>query len=146
MLCIHEAVVVIPQAYPDRLPDRGRDLKKDRFYHGLCPYLHDVLSFAMAELPGREQAHPTFDTLYTLAKKLEGGQPACACQYTPSSEVYRNKHRHYIMLMGRVAALQEEGSAPSKQVRGEDSESKVEVVGGINVRLAQAMSRYQREE
>ena len=70
MLHIHEAVAVICQAYPDRLPDRGWDLKKDRFYHGLCPYLHDALSFALAELPEREQACPTFDTLYTLTKKL----------------------------------------------------------------------------
>ena len=82
MLCIHEAVVVICRAYPDHLPDRGRDLKKDRFYHGLCPYLHDALSFAMVELPKREQARPTFDTLYMLAKKLEVGQPACTHWYT----------------------------------------------------------------
>ena len=100
----------------------------------------------MAELPKRKQAHPTFDTLYMLAKKLEAGQPAHARQYTPSSEVYRYKHRCYIMQMGQVAALEEEGSVLSKQVTGEDSESEVEVVGGINVCLAQAMSRYQREE
>ena len=62
MLCIHDAVAVICSTYPERLPDYGRDLKKDRFYHGLCPYLHDALSFAMAELPEREQAHPMFDT------------------------------------------------------------------------------------
>ena len=50
------------------------------------------------------------------------------------------------MPTGQVAALEEEGSAPSEQVRGEDSESEVEVVGGINVCLAQAMSQYQQEE
>ena len=50
------------------------------------------------------------------------------------------------MPTGRVAALEEEESAPSKQVTGEDSESEVEVVGGINVCLAQAMSQYQWEE
>ena len=71
MLCIHDAVAVIHHAYPECLPDQGRDLKKDHFYHGLCPYLHDAPSFAMAELPEREQACPTFDTLYTLAKRLE---------------------------------------------------------------------------
>ena len=71
MLCIHKAVAVICRAYLDCLPDRGWDLKKDHFYHGLCPYLYDALSFAMAELPKREQARPTFDTLYTLTKKLE---------------------------------------------------------------------------
>ena len=76
-------------------PDRGWDLKKDRFYHGLCPYLHDALSFAMVELPEREQAQPTFDMLYTLAKKLEVGQLAHTCRYTLSSDMYREKHRHY---------------------------------------------------
>ena len=146
MLHIHKAVVVIRRAYPDCLPDRGWDLKKDRFYHGLCRYLHDALSFAMAELPEREQAHPTFDTLYMLAKKLEVGQLARACRYTPSSEVYRDKHQRYVTPTGWVAALEEEGSAQSNQVMGEDSESEVEVVGGINVRLAQAMSQYQWEE
>ena len=74
MLHIHDAVAVIQHMYLERLPDRGRDLKKERFYYGLCPYLHDALSFAMVELPEREQAHPTFDILYTLAKKLEAGQ------------------------------------------------------------------------
>ena len=72
MLHIHDAVVVICHTYLECLPDRGMDLKKDCFYHGLHPYLHDALSFAMAELPKREQAHPTFDILYTLAKKVRG--------------------------------------------------------------------------
>ena len=79
MLCIHEVVAVICHTYPECLPVQGQDLKKDCFYHRLCPHLHDALSFAMAELPEREQAHPTFDMLYTLAKKLEAGQPACTC-------------------------------------------------------------------
>ena len=111
MLRIHDAVVVIQCTYPERLPDWGRDLKKDCFYHGLRPYLHDALNFAMVELPEREQAHPTFDTLYTLAKKLEAGQPVRTYQYAPSSDAYREKHRHYPAPMGRVAALEEEGVA-----------------------------------
>ena len=41
--------------------------------------------------------------------------------YTPSSEVYRDKHRYYVMPTGQVAALEEEGSALSDQVTGEDS-------------------------
>ena len=69
MLHIHDAVMVIHRVYPEHLPDQGGDLKKDCFYHGLCPYLHDALSFAMVELHEREQACPVFDTLYTLAKK-----------------------------------------------------------------------------
>ena len=146
MLHIHNAIVVIHRTYPECLPDWGTDLKKDRFYHGLHPYLHDALSFAMAELPKREQACPMFDTLYTLAKKLEAGQPARTRWYTPSSDVYREKHRHYSAPAGRVAALEEEGLALTDPVSGEDSESEVEAVDGLNVRLAQVMSHYQREE
>ena len=146
MLHIQEAVAVICRAYPDHLPDRGRDLKKDCFYRGLHPYLHDALRFAMAELLKREQACPTFDTLYTLTKKLEVGQLAHMCRYTPSSEAYRNKHRCYLALVGWVAALEEEGLALPDQVTGEDSDSEVEVVGGLNMCLAQAMSCYQQEE
>ena len=48
--------------------------------------------------------------------------------------------------MGWVAALVEEGLVLSDQVTGEDSESEVKVVGGLNVGLAQAMSHYQWEE
>ena len=84
MLHIHDAVMVIHHAYPERLRDHGRDLKKDHFYHGLRPYLHDALSFVMVELPKREQARPTFDTLYILAKKLEVGQLAWAHHYANS--------------------------------------------------------------
>ena len=100
----------------------------------------------MAELPKREQACPTFDTLYTLTKKLEAGQLARMRWYTSSSEAYREKHRCYLALAGRVAALEEEGLALTDPVTGEDSESEVEAVGGLNVHLAQAMSHYQREE
>ena len=147
MLHIHDAVVGICHMYLECLPDQGRDLKKDHFYHGLRPYLHDALSFALAELPEREQAHPTFDTLYTLTKKLEAGQPVCTRRYTPISDVYREKHRCYPVPAGRVAALEEEeGPASTDPVSGEDSESEVEAVDGLNVHLAQAMSRYQREE
>ena len=146
MLCIHEVVAVICQVYPDCLLDREWDLKKDRFYHLLCPYLHDALSFAMAELLKREQAHPTFDTLYTLTKKLEVGQLAHMRWYTTSSEAYREKHRCYLMPAGQVAALEEEQLVLSDPVTGEDSKSEVEAVGGLNVHLAQVMSCYQQEE
>ena len=37
MLHIHDAVMVICHAYPEHLPDHGRDLKKDYFYHGFTP-------------------------------------------------------------------------------------------------------------
>ena len=93
MLHIHKAVTMIHHTYPEHLPDQWWDLKKNRFYHGLCPYLHDALSFAMAELPEREQACPTFDMLYTPTKK-------CTLQYTPSIYAYREKQRCYPALAG----------------------------------------------
>ena len=146
MLHIHEVVAVICRAYPDRLPDRGWDLKKDCFYHGLHPYLHDTLSFAMVELPEREQACPSFDTLYMLTKKLEVGQPAHMHWYTPSSEVFREKQTCHFTPAGQVATMEGEGLALSDPVTGEDSESEVEAVGGLNVCLALVMSHYQQEE
>ena len=133
MLCIHDAIVVIHHVYLECLPDQGRDLKKDRFYHGLRPYLHDALSFTMSELPEREQVHPMFDALYTLMKKLEAGQPAHSHQYAPSSNIYREKHRCYPAPVGRVAALEEAGLLPTDPVSGEDSESEAEAVDGLNV-------------
>ena len=71
MLRVHEAVVVVKQAYPDQVPNKGEGLRWDHFYYGLIPSLMDMLSFAMADLPEREQADTSFDTLYHLAKKLE---------------------------------------------------------------------------
>ena len=72
----------------------------------------------MAELPEREQAHPMFNTLYTLAKKLEAEQPACIRRYAPSSDAYREKHRRYPALVGRVAALEKEGVASANPTSG----------------------------
>ena len=100
----------------------------------------------MAELPEREQVHPTFNTLYTLVKKLEAGQPVRTSWYAPTPDAYREKHRHYPALMGGVAALEEEGVVSADPTSGEDSESEVEAVDSLNVHLAQAMSHYQREE
>ena len=76
MLQIHEAVAVICHAYPDRISDQGKNLMWDQFYHGLSPSLCDALGFAMAKLPEREQVNMSFDTLYTLAKKMEACQPS----------------------------------------------------------------------
>ena len=121
MLRIHNVVMVICHTNPEHLPDCGRDLKKYHFYHGLCPYVHDALSFAMVELPKREQAHPMFNTLYTLAKKLEAGQLVRAHCYAPGSDAYQEKYRCYPTLTGRVVALEEEGVALANPTSGEDS-------------------------
>ena len=106
MLCIHDVVVVIHHAYPERLPDCGRDLKKDHFCHGLHPYLHDAVSFAIAELPKREQACPMFDML------------AWPRRYATSLDAYQEKHRCYPAHTGRVVALEEEGVALADPTSG----------------------------
>ena len=68
-----------------------------------------------------------------------------AHHYTPSSDTYQEKHRRYPELTGRVVALEEEGMALANHASGEESESEVEAMDGINVCLAQVMSHYQRE-
>ena len=87
-----------------------------------------------------------FDTLYTLAKKLEAGQPVWVCCYAPSSDAYQEKHRCYPVPARRVAVLEEEGVALADPTSREDSESEVEAVDSLNMCLAQVMSHYQREE
>ena len=77
MLHIHEAVAVICCTYPNRIPDQGKDLKKDHFYHGLQASLQGALSFMMTDLPEQEQVSMMFNMLYTLAKKLEAEQSSC---------------------------------------------------------------------
>ena len=70
MLHIHEAVVVIRHAYPEQLTNQDKNFLRDCFYNGLLPSLHEALGFAVADLLEREQTHTTFDTLYTLARKM----------------------------------------------------------------------------
>ena len=54
MLGVHGAVVVVECACPDWVPNEGEGLRRDCFYYGLIPSLRDVHSFAMANLPERE--------------------------------------------------------------------------------------------
>ena len=77
MLRVPEAVAVVKQAYPDQVPNEGEGLRRDCFYYSLIPSLRDVLSFAMANLPEREQADTSFNTPYHLAKKLEVHPHTC---------------------------------------------------------------------
>ena len=67
---------------------------QDRFYYSLAPSLQDTLEFVMAELPERERAGASFDTLYTLAKKIEVHQPMHTHRWEQgSSDVYQDKYR-----------------------------------------------------
>ena len=93
MLHVHEASTVIRCAYLDWIPDQGKNLMRDGFYHGLTPSLCNVLTFAIAELLEHEQVNTSFDMLYTLAKKLEVRQPHKGGQ--GSSEAHRDRFRRY---------------------------------------------------
>ena len=88
MLKIHEAVAVICHMHPDCISDQGKNLRQDRYYHGLLSSLHDALSFAMMDLPEREQANTSFDTLYTLVRKLEARQPQCSQQAVLGPQIH----------------------------------------------------------
>ena len=68
---VHEAVAVAKCMYPDQVPNDGGRHEKRSLLLQTHPSLRDVLSFAMADLPEREQADTSFDTLYHLVKKLE---------------------------------------------------------------------------
>ena len=74
MLHIHEAVGVIRHVHPESLTNQDKNFLCNCFYNGLLPLLREALGFAVADLPEREQTHTMFDTLYTLARKMEAHQ------------------------------------------------------------------------
>ena len=88
---IHEAVVVIQRAHPKRLTNQDKNFLHDRFYNGLSPSLCEALGFAVADLPEREQTRTMFDTLYTLARKMEAHQSNCSRRGVPS-DGYRDRY------------------------------------------------------
>ena len=82
MLHIHEVVVVICQAYPDCLPDRGHDLKKDHFYHGLCPtsMMPSALLWQTCPRGSRPAPHLTLYTHWLRSWKWDNW---CMCTSIP---------------------------------------------------------------
>ena len=67
----------------------------------------------MAELPEREQVNTSFNTLYTLAKKMEAHQPSRPHRSrSGSSEAYRDQYRRYPTPAGMVATLGDEELFP----------------------------------
>ena len=118
MLQIHEVVVVICCAYPDRIADQSKSLTWDRFYHSLLLNFHDTRSFTMANLPKREQENMSFDTLYMLAKKSEAMQSSHSHKAgSGSMDAYRDRYQQrYPAPVGRVATLEEELFLPDPEV------------------------------
>ena len=106
--CIHEAVVVIRHAYLERLTNQDKNFLRDHFYNGLLPSLREALGFAVADLLEREQTCTTFDTLYTLARKMEVHQSNHNFMGAPS-DGYRDRCQWYPTPANRVATVGEGG-------------------------------------
>ena len=139
-------MVVIRHTYPGRVANQGKNWAQDRFYYGLAPSLRDALEFAMVELPEREQAGASFDTLYTLAKKMEAHQPNHMHLGQGSSDVYQDRYRRYPTPRGRVATLTKEELLPPDPEPLDPGVPKLDVIEGLSLRMTQAMNHYQREE
>ena len=69
--------------------------------------LRDALSFAMADLPEREQVDTSFDTLYHLAKKLKvRHHPCSATKGGPLTHDPHKGYKKYSTPVGCVATVE----------------------------------------
>ena len=116
MLRVHETVAIMRRAYPDQVPNEGEGLRHDCFYYGLLPSLRDALSFAMADLPEREQVDTSFDTLYHLAKKMEvHHQPRSASKGGTSTHEPYKGYKKYSSLGMHAATVDAELFPPDPE-------------------------------
>ena len=146
MLRVHEAVAVVKCAYPDQVPNEGEGLRRDCFNYGLTPSLRDVLSFAMADLPEREQADTSFDTLYHLAKKLEAQHQPCSTTKVESSTHDPHKgYKKYPTLVGCVAMVEPDLLPPDPDPV-EDTPPEPDYIEGLSLWMTQAMNYDQKQE
>ena len=146
MLRVHEAVAVVKHAYPNQVPNEGEGLRRDHFYYRLTPNLRDALSFAMADLPEREQADTSFDTLYHLAKKLEvWHQPHNATKVGSSTHDPHNGYKKYPTLVRRTATVQPD-LLPLDPDLVENAPPEQDYIEGLSLRMTQAMNYYQKQE
>ena len=88
----------------------------------------------MADLPEQEQAITTFNTLYTLAKKLEAEQLSHTHRGgVGASEHYKEK---FCTPVGRVSPLEEDELFPSDPEPQEVDDLESEPLEGISVWLS----------
>ena len=93
----------------------------------------------------REQAGASFDTLYTLVKKMKAHQPNCTHQGQGSSDAYWDRYRKYPTPRGRVATLAKEELLLPDPEPLDPGVPKLDVIEGLSLRMTQAMNHYQRE-
>ena len=146
MPCIHEAVVVIWHAHPERLTNQDKNFLHDCFYNGLLPSLREALGFTVSDLLEREQTRTTFDTLYTLARKMEAGQSNHNSRGAPS-DGYRDRYQWYPTLANRVATVGQGGNfLPPNPEEQEPEPPGDDPLDGLSTWMTQAMNHFQREE
>ena len=129
------------------MSDQGKNLKQDRFYHGLLPHLCNTLGFAMADYPKREQADTSFNTLYMLARKMEANQPSHFQRAAAgSADAHKERYRRYPTPAGRVAMLKNEDLFPPDPEVLEGEPPKLNWLEGLSLHMMQSMSHFQCEE
>ena len=146
MLRVHEAMAIMRHAYPDQVSNEGEGLWPDRFYYGLLLSLRDALSFAMADLPEREQADTSFDTLYHLTKKMEEcNQPCSAVKGGTSTHESYKAYKKYSSLGTCAVMINAKLFPPDLEVL-EGVPSQPDHLEGLTLQMTQAMHHFQREE
>ena len=137
---------MVKHAYPDQVPNKEEGLRRDCFYYGLTPSLRDVLSFAMADLPEREQADTSFDTLYHLAKKLEAWHHPHSMAKGGTLIHNPNKgYKKYPTPVGHMTTVETDLFPPDSDPV-ENAPPEPDHIEGLSLRMTQAMNHYQRQE
>ena len=100
----------------------------------------------MADLPEREQADVSFDTLFHLAKKLEARHQLHSTTKggASSHEPYKG-YKKYSTPGGHVATIEAE-LFPLDPEPVENALPEPDHIEGLSLRMMQAMNHYQREE
>ena len=133
-------------AYPDQVPNKGEGLRRDCFYFGLIPSLRDALSFAKADLPKREQADTSIDTLYHLAKKLEAcHHPHSMTQGGNSTNDPHKSYKKYSTSVGHVATVKTELFPPDPDLV-ESTPPELDHIEGLSLQVTQTINHYQKQE
>ena len=90
----------------------------------------------MVELPEREQAGASFDTLYTLAKKMESCQSSHSHKGEQgSSDTYRDRYRRYLAPEKQVAMLAEEELLPPDPEPPDSEVPEPDIVESLSLRM-----------
>ena len=99
----------------------------------------------MANLPEREKADTSFDTLYHLAKKLEACHHPCGTTKGGTSTYDPHKgYKKYSTPVGHVATVEAE-LFPLDPDPVESAQPEPDHIEGLSLRMTQAMNDYQKQ-